>query len=140
MNLTPYLLLDGNCAEAMAFYQSCLGGELVITKVSDSTMKEQMPRDSYDKVLYSNLKSGAMDFSASDWLHPTRVPKQGNIVCLHISGGTYNELSEIFNKLSVGADKNLLDALGDMPFGSYGALTDKYGVRWMFKGEKKNGA
>ncbi len=25
MNLMPFLLFDGNCAEAMAFYQSCRG-------------------------------------------------------------------------------------------------------------------
>ena len=28
MNLTAFLLFDGNCAEAVAFYQVCLGGEL----------------------------------------------------------------------------------------------------------------
>ncbi len=140
MNLTPYLLFDGHCAEAMAFYQSCFGGELVITKVGASTMMNQMPKESYDKVLYANLKSGAMDISASDWLYATRTPKQGNAVCLYITGDTYHELNEIFEKLSVGADKNLLDVLRDMPFGSYGALTDKYRVRWMFKAEKKHPA
>ena len=36
MNLTPFLLFDGNCAEAMAFYQACLGGELTVTKVGDT--------------------------------------------------------------------------------------------------------
>jgi uncharacterized glyoxalase superfamily protein PhnB len=35
MNLMPFLLFDGNCAEAMAFYQSCLDGELAITKVCE---------------------------------------------------------------------------------------------------------
>jgi PhnB protein len=24
---TPYLVFNGNCREAMTFYQSCLGGE-----------------------------------------------------------------------------------------------------------------
>ena len=33
MNLSPFLLFEGNCAEAMAFYQSCLGGDLTITRV-----------------------------------------------------------------------------------------------------------
>ncbi len=27
INLTPFLLFNGNCAEAMTFYQSCLGGK-----------------------------------------------------------------------------------------------------------------
>jgi PhnB protein len=47
------------------------------------------------------------------------------------------ELRAIFDKLSEGADPALLDPLRDMPFGSYGALTDRFGVRWMFQGEKR---
>jgi PhnB protein len=136
MNLTPFLLFDGNCAEAMAFYQSCLGGELTITKVSDTPMKNQTPATQHHKVIYAHLKSGAMEFSATDWLHATRKPRQGNTVAIYISGGKYNELRRVFDKLAAGADKALLDDLRDMPFGSYGHLEDKYGVHWFFQGDK----
>ena len=37
--LTPYLLFDGNCCQAMEFYRSCLGGELTIMKVMDSLQR-----------------------------------------------------------------------------------------------------
>ncbi len=124
----------------MHFYQSCLGGELAITKVSDTPMKDQMPAANHDKVTYARLKSGALDFSATDWLHPTRTPRQGNTVAIYLSGGTYDELRVIFDKLAVDADKELLDELRDMPFGAYGHLADKYGVHWFFTGEKKPGA
>jgi PhnB protein len=137
IHLTPFLLFDGNCAEAMTFYQSCFGGELTITKVRDSPMKDQIPSENQHKVIHAHLKSGAIEFSATDWMHLTRTPRQGNTVCLYISGGKYPELRAIFDKLAVGADKELLDDLRDLPFGSYGALTDKFGVRWMFQGEKK---
>ena len=137
MKLTPYLLFDGNCAEAMTFYQACLGGALNITTVRDSPMKGQYPTEQQNKVINARLTSGAIDISASDWLHPTRTPKQGNTVCLYISEATYAELKEMFDKLSDGADPALLDALREMPFGSYGALTDKFGVRWMFQGERQ---
>jgi len=33
---TPFLLFDGNCAEAMTFYHQCLGGKLTLTKLGDS--------------------------------------------------------------------------------------------------------
>ncbi len=140
INLTPFLLFDGNCAEAMTFYQSCLGGELALTKVSDTPMKDQMPPEHHHKVIYAHLKSGAIEVSATDWLHPTRTPKQGNTVCMYVNGGKYNELRAIFDKLSAGADKELLDDLRDVPFGSYGHLADKYGVHWFFQGEKKQEA
>ena len=38
MKLTPFLLFDGNSAEAMRFYRACLGGELRITKLGDTPM------------------------------------------------------------------------------------------------------
>lgn len=136
VNLTPFLLFDGDCAEAMTFYHSCLGGELTITTVGDSPMRDQMPPDQHHKVLYAHLKSGAIEFSATDWLHPTRRPRQGNTVCMYITGGTYDELRAIFDQLAVGADPDLLDDLRDLPFGSYGHLADKYGVHWFFQGDR----
>lgn len=136
MNLTPFLLFDGNCAEAMSFYQSCLAGELTITKVGDTPMKNQIPPQHHHKVAFANLKSGLLELSATDWLHATRTPNQGNTVALYISGGNYNELKTIFDKLAEGASRELLDDLRDMPFGSYGHLADKFGVHWFFRGDK----
>ncbi|MHB8221196.1 MAG: VOC family protein [Acidimicrobiales bacterium] len=82
LNLTPFLLFDGECAEAMDFYWACFGGELVLTKVKDTPLKDQVPRELYDKVLHAHLKSGAIEFTATDWLHQTRRPKPGNTVAM----------------------------------------------------------
>jgi PhnB protein len=136
LNLTPFLLFDGNCAEAMTFYQSCLNGELTITKIADTPMKNHMPPQQHHKVAHAHLKSSGIEFSATDWLHPKRVPKPGNTVAMYVNGGTYNELRKIFDSLATGADKALLDDLQDMPFGTYGHLADRYGVHWFFQGEK----
>jgi PhnB protein len=135
-NFSPYLLFEGNCADAMQFYHSGFGGDLSLTRVSESPMKSQMPNELQNRIIHARLKSGPVDISASDWLHPTRKPKQGNTICLFISEAPYCELKEYFDKLSQGAEPTLLDQLREMPFGTYGALTDKYGVRWMFQGAK----
>ena len=137
LNLTPFLLFDGNCAEAMAFYRDCLGGELVITKVKDTPMREQVPLELHDKTISARLTSGAIEFTATDWLHQSRTPKPGNTVCMYLNGGTYSELRAIFDSLSMGADPQLLDDLHDLPFGSYGHLADRYGVHWFFQGDKR---
>jgi PhnB protein len=138
VNLTPFLLFDGDCAEAMAFYQSCLGGELVITKLGETPMANQAPREQHHKVVYAHLKSSTIAFSATDWLHPTRTPKKGNTVGMYINGGTYDELRTVFDKLAVGADRDLLDDLRDLPFGTYGHLADRYDVHWFFQGDKSS--
>jgi len=99
-------------------------------------MKGQMPTEQHHKVAQASLKSGAIAFSATDWLHPTRTPRPDNTVAMFISGGKYDEPRAVFDKLAVGASKELLDELRDMPFASYGHLADKYGVHWFFQGDK----
>jgi len=135
LNLTPFLLFDGNCADAMTFYHSCLGGELTVTLLSDTPMKEDIPPEHHQKVVYAYLKSGDIEFSATDWMHATPKPSQGNTVAMYLTSGTFSDLKEIFDKLSVGADLDLLDDLHDMPFGTYGHLADRFGVHWFFRGE-----
>jgi PhnB protein len=135
MNLTPFLLFDGNCAEAMAFYQACLGGELTVTTVGDTPMKDQFPPERHAQVAYASLKSGPIEFSATDWQHQKRRPNPGNTVAIYLNGGTYSQLRDVFDKLSEGADPELLDDLQDLPFGIYGHLADKYGVHWFFHGD-----
>ncbi len=92
MNLTPFLLFDGNCAEAMAFYQACLGGELTVTRVGDTPMKDQLPPGQHSRVAHAHLKSGSIEFSATDWQHQTRRPTAGNTVAMYLNGGTYGQL------------------------------------------------
>jgi PhnB protein len=121
----------------MTFYRSCLGGELAITKMGDTPMKNQMPPELHNKVAHAHLKNGLIEFSATDWMHATRRPKQGNTVAMYLNGGKYEELRAIFDRLAAGADSALLDDLRDLPFGSYGHLADKYGVHWFFQGQNK---
>ena len=134
--LTPYLLFDGHCREAMEFYCSCFGGELTVTKVKDSPVKDRMPTVQHEKVIHARLRSRNVEISASDWLRLDRTPIRGNTVCLFLSGGTLRELKALFEKLSEGAE--LTDPLTEQFFGTYGALNDKFGVRWMFQTDKKD--
>ena len=132
--LTTYLLLDGKCKSAMEFYKSVFGGVLTLTKVGESAMKDMMPPTMHDRVVNARLISQGIDISASDWLRPNQKPIQGNTVCLYLSGGTFGELKALFAKLSEGAE--VTDPLKQEFFGTYGALNDQFGVRWMFQTEK----
>ncbi len=138
LKLTPFLLFDGNCAEAMTFYHECLGGELSMTRLGDSPMKDFLPPEKHNRLINAHLQSGAMEFSATDWMAaPAYEPVQGDTVDLFVNGGTYEETKAVFDKLSVGASTDRFQALHDLPMGTYGQLTDKYGVHWVFVGEHK---
>jgi len=141
LHCTPFLLFNGNCAEAMTFYKDCFGGELILTKLGDTPMKAQFPTEKHGRIINAQLKSGAIDISATDWMaSPTLEPKQGNTFSIYLVGTTPDELKTVFDTLAGGADKDkrTFIELREMPFGTYGQLTDKYGVAWIFKGNKND--
>lgn len=134
ISLTTYLLLNGTCAAAMKFYQQCLGGELLLTTVGDSPMRAIFPPAMHGRVINARLTGAGINLSASDWMRPQEKPIQGNTVCLYVSGGDFVETKTAFERLSAGA--NVTDPLKEEPFGLYGALNDRFGIRWMFHAAK----
>lgn len=136
LRCTPFLLFDGNCAEAMRFYHECLGGSLVLTKVGDTPMKAQFPPDKHERIINAHLVSGLVDISATDWMaSPAFEPLLGNMSALFVVGTDDAELRAIFDKLAVGAEQERFQALRAMPFGTYGQFYDRFGVQWIFKGD-----
>jgi PhnB protein len=135
VTLTTYLLLNGNCREAMEFYQSCFGGELTMTSVGNSPMKNMFAAGMHNRILNAKLVCGNITISASDWLRPLQTPVQGNTVCLYLDGGSYSQLKGLFDHLSAGGD--ITDPLRQEVFGTYGALNDKFGIRWMFHTDRE---
>ena len=130
MKLSPYILFDGSCADAMTFYHSVFGGDLHIGKVKDTPAKDHMPAFQHDKVLNARLESGGVAISASDWLMPGAAPVRGNTVCLFLMGRDAAEQKRVFDKLAEGGE--VTNPLQQQFFGLYGALNDRFGVRWMF--------
>ncbi len=135
LRCTPFLLFDGNCAEAMTFYQKCLGGELTLSKLADTPMKDQFPPEKHDRMINAHLKSGAIEISATDWMaSPMYEPIQGDTVAIIIFGETHSELQTVFDRLKEDASLDRFQELHEMPFGTYGQLTDQFGVHWIFVG------
>ena len=135
LRCTPFLLFDGNCAEAMRFYHACLGGSLVLTPLGDTPMKEQFPVEKHARIINAQLKSGAIAISATDWMaSPAFEPKLGNMSALFVVGTDGAELKAVFDELAVGAQREWFQELHEMPFGTYGQFFDRYGVQWIFRG------
>jgi PhnB protein len=139
LKCSPFLLFDGNCAEAMTFYHECLGGDLTLTKLGDTPMKDRFPSEKHSRIINAHLKSGDIEISATDWMaSPDYDPVQGNTFAIFVIGEGYNELKVVFDKLRDGDNNKRLQELHDMPFGTYGQFYDKYGVQWIFKADKRS--
>jgi PhnB protein len=52
----------------MTFYQQCLGGELVLQKISESPMAARMPSEMGAKILHSSLTKENLVLMASDMM------------------------------------------------------------------------
>lgn len=121
----------------MAFYHKCFGGELTLTKLGDSPMKGMLPPEKHERIINAHLKSGDIEISATDWMaSPDFDPIQGNMSAIFVVGKTREELSAVFEKLRDGDNNERLQELHELPFGIYGQLYDKFGVQWIFKGER----
>lgn len=133
LRCTPFLLFDGNCAEAMNFYHECLGGELMITKLGDSSLRNQLPPEKHDRVINAHLRSGSFAISATDWMaSPAFEPVQGNTSAIFVTGEQFDELNSVFQKLAEGADPHRFQDLHELPIGTYGQFHDRFGVQWIF--------
>ncbi len=138
LRCTPFLLFDGNCAEAMTFYHKCLGGELTLTRLGDSPMKDMLPPDKHARIINAHLKSGDIEISATDWMaSPEFNPIPGNTFAIFVIGSRYDGLKTVFDKLRDGDNNERLQELHELPFGLYGQFYDKYGIQWIFRGGKK---
>lgn len=137
--LNPYLAFNGNCRDAMTFYQSCLGGELQMQTFGESPMGEQTPTEMKNHILHSALvQDGVVLLFASDSMgEATHAP--GNAITLCLNCQSEQEINTYFSKLAEGGQVGhpLETAFWGATFGE---LTDKFGMRWMLNYDKNQTA
>jgi PhnB protein len=129
IQLSPYLNFNGNCEEAMQFYNGIFGGKLDISRFGDFDSQMPVPDNYKTKVMHSYLGGEHVSFMASD-SPPNVTPTVGNNVQLSISGGDGETLTKYFNALAEGG--TITVALDKQAWGdTFGMLTDKFGIYWM---------
>ena len=128
--INAYLHFGGNCAEAMRFYKDCIGGELKMQTVGESPMAAGMPKEVHGNVLHSVLEKDGFVIMASDMMEPG-VMVTGNRMALCVVCSSKEEIETFYSKLSAGGKVG--HPLKEEFFGTFGDLTDKYGIDWMFQ-------
>jgi PhnB protein len=131
----PYLGFDGNCAEAMRFYEKTLGGKIkVMMAGADTPMADQIPKEFAHRIMNAQLElPGGAYLYAGD--APSHIPYEGiKGVSIALNYDSVEEAESIFNALAQGGTVT-------MPFSptfwakKFGMLIDQFGVAWIINGE-----
>jgi PhnB protein len=127
--LIPYLNFNGQCREALLFYQECLDGELELQKVAESPMAAKMPSEKGPLILHGALsRNGYSLLMGSDMIGSALHAGNSIMLCLNCSSD--QEINTVFNRLSAGGQVKV--PLHQSFWGAtFGELRDKFGMDWM---------
>ncbi|MDI3319852.1 VOC family protein [Pinibacter soli] len=129
----PYLAFNGNCREAMEFYQKAFGGELKIMTYGEAPGGNQSG-DEKDLVMHSQLVKDGITLMASDGMGDNKVTF-GSSVSVSLQCSSKEEADTFFKGLNDGAKITM--PLQDTFWGAYfGMLTDKFGIHWLLNYDK----
>jgi PhnB protein len=133
MKLNPYLIFNGNCAEAFTFYEQCLGGKIAtMTKYSETPAAKQMPPDAQDKIIHALLVVDGHDLMGAD-APPEHYEKMaGSSVCLNVDKPA--DAERIFQALAENGSVRMPMAKTFWA-ARFGMLVDRFGIPWLINCE-----
>ena len=130
-----YLGFDGNCAEAMRFYEKALGGKIeLMMSGADSPMKDQIPKEFAHRILHARLvlPGGGMLYGGDG---PANVPFEGiKGVSITVDYDSVDQAEKVFNALAAGG-KVTMPMQPAFWAKRWGMLVDKFGTPWIVNGE-----
>ena len=130
MQLSPYLLFNGNCEVVLKFYEKVLGGKIEsMRKYADTPMADKVSPDWRNKIIHAHMKIGDRVLMASD--APTEHYEKPQGFSLTLDGlKSAEEAKRIFDAL---AEKGTIKMPLQKTFWaeSFGMLVDQFGIAWM---------
>uniref|UniRef100_A0A832H671 VOC family protein n=1 Tax=Oscillatoriales cyanobacterium SpSt-402 TaxID=2282168 RepID=A0A832H671_9CYAN len=132
MQLSPYLMFNGQCKAAFKFYEQCLGGKITAMMTygdsPDSSMTAQMPLEWHDKIMHAGLTIGNQELMGSD--NPPGYTEEPKGFSVSISLTDPVEAERIYNTL---AENGKVQMPLQQTFWAYrfGMLVDQFGIPWM---------
>lgn len=132
--IDAYLMFDGNCAEAMRFYERTLGAKLeammTYAESPDPEMCGNMPAGGADRIMHASLDIDGRRLMASDY-PPGQSVEVMKGFSLSLSYPTVKEASGVFDALSAGGRVTMPMQKTFWAEG-FGMLVDRFGTPWMF--------
>ena len=134
IDVNAYLFFNGNCAEAMKFYEKTLGGKLDMMKEKDAPKTGPGPQGKSDKILHARLAFDGGALMASDWLAPQPYPGMGGF-SVSLTYTKVDDAKRIYDALSKGG-KVTMPMDKTFWVEAFGMVVDRFGTAWMISGGK----
>ncbi len=126
MEMTSYLSFQGQAREAMAFYQSVFGGELLMNTFAEFGMEG----DIADQIMHAQLNVAPGQTLMGSDTPPGMEYTDGTRIRMILHGEDEAELRARWDRLVEGG--KVETPLEKQMWGdTYGACTDKFGIEWM---------
>lgn len=138
LRLTPYVVLEGNTKEAIAFYEKALDAKVAFLQTFGDMPANPdfpLPAEARDRVAHAMVKVGDSDLMFSDTFpgHPLQL---GDQVTICITSDDVAKSQRIFDALQEGGQVNM--PLQETDFSpAYGNLRDKFGITFQIFTEGK---
>lgn len=128
--LIPYLTFNGNCEEAVKFYQKALGGESKMLRFGDAPPNPafSVPDNVKQLILHAELRNNGHVIRFSDTF-PDAPYNAGNSISFSLEFDTKEETLSMFKALS---DGGTVEMEPQETFFSplYSKFKDKFGIIW----------
>lgn len=127
LGITPYITFKGNCRQAIEFYKTALGAEVLFLQTfGESPMSDMGPAEN---IMHSTIRIGDSTVMMSDDPNPQAAASDGNI-SLAIGLDDPGQAKKVFGNLA--QDGSVIMPLEKTFWAeAFGMLTDKFGVKWM---------
>lgn len=129
LQLTPFIMLDGNAKEAIDFYVQALGAKVVFTQTfgeSPDSTESSLPANARNRIAHSVLKVGQTELMVSD-IFPGQPHPIGNQVTVCITTSEKEQAKQLYESLRQDGQVNL--ELQETHFSpAYGMVIDKFGI------------
>ena len=137
LQLDTYLFFDGNCADAMRFYERTLGGKLQLLTHAESPMAAQTPPGSANRIMHARLELDGRLLMASDSMvgQPYERMKGFSLSLIY---PTVAEAQRMFAALAEGGQVTMPIAKTFWAE-AFGMLVDRFGTPWMVNGGMASG-
>ena len=127
LGVSPYVAFKGNCRQAIEFYKSALGAEVLFTQtVGESPMTNMGPAEN---IMHCTIKVGDSTIMLCDDPNPEAAAGVGNI-SLAIGLNDPERAKQLFGNLAKGGS-DVMPLAKTYWAEAFGMVTDKFGVKWM---------